>query len=48
MEHEHDFRILVGNAPITMMAGAWLPERRMCPCGAYKHIGSYQYLPEES
>jgi hypothetical protein len=45
--HVHDYRILVGNAPITMMAGSWLPVCRACPCGYVIYVGSYFYDPAE-
>jgi hypothetical protein len=44
-EHEHRHVILVGNAPITMMAGAHLPEFRACACGDQIYVGSYLYDP---
>jgi hypothetical protein len=43
--HEHDHRILVGSAPITMMAGKMLPLLRACPCGDVIQVGSYLYDP---
>lgn len=44
-EHEHRYSIMIGNAPITMMAGANLPEFRGCACGDQIYVGSYLYDP---
>jgi hypothetical protein len=46
MTHEHSYSILVGNAPITMMAGKRLPIKRACRCGDTITIGYYLYDPE--
>jgi hypothetical protein len=44
--HEHDHRIHIGHAPITMMAGKTLGICRACPCGDVITIGTYLYDPE--
>lgn len=45
--HSHAFSIIVGNAPVTMMAGKNLPEFRACQCGVQVYTGSYFYDPDE-
>lgn len=46
--HEHRHSILVGNAPITMMAGKRLLIRRACRCGDTVTVGTYRYDPVEA
>lgn len=46
MEHEHRYTIIVGNAPITMMAGKSLPDTRECACGDKIIVGYYRYDPK--
>jgi len=46
MDHEHEYRVIVGSAPIVMMAGKVLPLRRACACGDTIQVGSYLYDPE--
>jgi hypothetical protein len=45
-EHEHRHVIIVGHAPITMMAGATLDDKRACACGDTITIGYYLYDPK--
>lgn len=40
--HEHRYTILIGHAPITMMAGKVLPSFRECRCGNRKLVGSIE------
>jgi len=40
-KHEHRYSIMVGSAPITMMAGKRLPIRRACSCGDTIVTGYY-------
>jgi hypothetical protein len=47
MNHVHDHRVHVGNAPVTMMAGMTLGVRRACPCGDVITTGTYVYDPED-
>jgi hypothetical protein len=41
MEHTHRHVIMVGNAPITMMAGKSVPVQRACSCGDIIIVGYF-------
>jgi hypothetical protein len=47
VKHVHRHVIIVGHAPITMMAGATLDDRRACRCGDSISVGSHVYDPQE-
>lgn len=44
-EHTHRYVILVGAAPITMMAGSYVSQFKACACGDQIYAGSYLYDP---